>query len=74
MKGGGGAKTERRQMRACPRYNIRGDLVLPDRSKINRADQLNWESRNVDQILLLAPPLAFMGLQRGCALIYGAKR
>lgn len=29
-------------MRACPRY-IRSDLVLPDRSKINQADQFNWE-------------------------------
>lgn len=43
-------------MWACPRYNICSDLVLPDRSKINQADQLYWESRNVDQILLLACP------------------
>lgn len=43
---------EKRQIRACPRYNICCDLVFPDRSKINQMDQLYWEWGNVDQILL----------------------
>lgn len=29
-------RKKRRQIRACPRYNICCDLVSPDRSKINR--------------------------------------
>lgn len=68
---------KKRQIWACPRYNICCDLVFPDRSKINQADQLYWEQRNVDQILVLARPCLRL-LSGDCSstsmhLIYCAK-